>query len=109
LLGDVLGSILINAKSHFSFEIAEINKGHTFVVVANNYVTLVGVNDKQSLVATRIVLTGQISLTCLSGMMVATPPMLSHICLMAPSSPLEFILHNPALLCLDSPCAYVIR
>jgi hypothetical protein len=52
---DVLGSILNNAKSHFSFKILEIDEGHTFVVVANSNVTLVGVNDKQSSIATRIV------------------------------------------------------
>ena len=54
-LDDVFGSILIDAKSHFSFEILQINEGHTFFVVANNNVTLVGVNDNQSSIATRIV------------------------------------------------------
>jgi hypothetical protein len=41
LSDDVLGSILVDAKRHFSFEIPEIDEGHTFVVVANNNVTLV--------------------------------------------------------------------
>jgi hypothetical protein len=54
-LDDVLGSILVDVKSHFSFEIPEINEGHSFVVVANNNVTLVGVNDEQSSIATGIV------------------------------------------------------
>ncbi len=50
-LDDVSGGILVDAKSHFSFKNSEINEGYTFVVVANNNVTLVGVNDKQSSVA----------------------------------------------------------
>ena len=35
-LDDVSDSILVDAKSHFSFEIPEIDEGYTFVVVANN-------------------------------------------------------------------------
>jgi hypothetical protein len=58
-LDDVLGSIFINAKSHFSFEILEINERHTIVVVANNNVTLIEVNDEQSSVTTRIVADGK--------------------------------------------------
>jgi hypothetical protein len=48
--------------------------------------------------------TGQICSKTLRGMILATQPSFSHICMIAPISPVVSILHNLALLCPTRPC-----
>ena len=83
----------------------KIKVRHSLAIIFDNDVILVGVDDKQPTEASGVVCDGPDLLKDLRGMMMATPPLFSNICLMAPISLAVSIPYDPVFLC---PTSHVL-